>query len=241
MRPCSALPCGFRNTVMFDHSTLLIAAAMPREISALKGRLPEYCSTIVTGVGAENAEKSLRGFLSNSLPAAVIAIGFAGALTAELKVGDIVVSKQVIDLKNEPITASLLQESVIAGSILSVHKMICTASEKQELASMLANHHPLCVDLESFAIAQVCRDYDVPFVIIKCITDLLDEDLPLDFNLYRTADGNLNSFAIASAAGVQPAVWKGLLELRHRTLICAERLAGFLEKTTFKHLLKYSH
>jgi adenosylhomocysteine nucleosidase len=78
------------------------------------------------------------------------------------------------------------------------------------LADDLSNaiHNLMCVDMESGAVAQVCHDYDVPFVAIRVISDKADHSAHIDFpkfakelaspmnqliveNILKTIDGNL--------------------------------------------------
>jgi adenosylhomocysteine nucleosidase len=84
--------------------------------------------------------------------------------------------------------------------------------------------------MESTAVARVCGARSVPFLIARSITDLLDEDLPLDFNQYRNGDGRVSSKRVMKTALLRPAVLKGLLELRRRSNLCAEKMADFVKR-----------
>ena len=84
------------------------------------------------------------------------------------------------------------------------------------------------VDMESTAIAGVCARRGLPFLIVRSITDLLDEDLPLNFNLYRGEDGRVVSARVVKAALLRPRALSGLMELRRRSELCAQRMADFV-------------
>ena len=86
--------------------------------------------------------------------------------------------------------------------------------------------------MESTAIASVCARRGVPFLIARSITDLLNEDLPLDFNQCRDREGRVNSIKVMKAALLKPGSFSGLLELRKRSELCAERMAEFVRKLT---------
>ena len=82
--------------------------------------------------------------------------------------------------------------------------------------------------MESAAIARVCAKRGVPFLIVRAITDLFDEDLPLDFNLYRNRNGQVDAGKVMRAALLNPKAIAGLLTLQKRSRVCADRLAAFL-------------
>ena len=78
----------------------------------------------------------------------------------------------------------------------------------------------------------MCARRSVPFLIVRSITDLFDEDLPLDFNLCRDSDGRVKSTKVMKAALLNPGSFTGLLELRKRSELCADRMAEFVHKLT---------
>jgi adenosylhomocysteine nucleosidase len=84
--------------------------------------------------------------------------------------------------------------------------------------------------MESEAIARACSEYRVPFLIVRCITDRLDENLPLDFNRCRKSNGNINAAKVLWAALLRPDSLKGLRELRMRSQSCADKLALFVRE-----------
>ena len=84
--------------------------------------------------------------------------------------------------------------------------------------------------MESTAIASVCGRRGLPFLIARSITDLLDEDLPLDFNQFRNCDGRVDQKRVVRAALLKPSAFKGLLNLRKRSKLCAERLTQFVRR-----------
>src|SRR5476651_955945 len=61
-------------------------AAPFRKIAAGKTGI----TILLTGIGHQNAEKSLREFLATNSPKLVLTCGFAGGLNPDLKLGEIV-------------------------------------------------------------------------------------------------------------------------------------------------------
>lgn len=218
---------------------LLVIAALAREIAPLGREYLAGIALIKTGEGPRNAERMLRSWLDQSSARAVLGIGFAGALSSSLRAGDLVVAREVrgIDREGESYVSSpaLLAvarrariERLHFGTAVTVDEIVGKASAKRQLATVLAKDEIGCVDMESSAVARVCGERGLPFLIVRSITDLLDEDLPIDFNSCRTRDGRVSAHRVIRAALARPQSFKELLELRRRSHCCAERLAAFI-------------
>jgi hypothetical protein len=54
------------------------------------GAAAQTASILITGIGRQNAEKSVREFLATHSPELVLTCGFAGGLNPDLKPGDVV-------------------------------------------------------------------------------------------------------------------------------------------------------
>ncbi|HVG21792.1 MAG TPA: hypothetical protein VNI02_22340 [Blastocatellia bacterium] len=222
-------------------SPLLVAAALARELAPL-GREPlADMALIETGEGRLNAERAVRSWLDRRRARAVLCVGFGGALSASLKVGDLVIAREArgVDGGGESFVASaaLLAaarqvriEGLRFGTAITVDEIACEANAKRQVARLLAKGEVGCVDMESSAVARLCAERGLPFLIARSITDLLDEDLPIDFNRCRTSDGRVNARRVIRAALARPQSLKGLLELKRRANHCAERLAEFVRQ-----------
>ena len=65
------------------------------------------------------------------------------------------------------------------GDITSGDQFFANAGDKDALLAKLPS--VLCVEMEGAAVAQVCYEYDIPFTIIRTISDTADEQSPIDF------------------------------------------------------------
>jgi adenosylhomocysteine nucleosidase len=218
---------------------LAVFAALPQETVPLRSRPCSRLALVTTGVGFENADRCVRSWLRRRNTQVVLGIGFAGGLSASLHVGDLIVAREVCGVCKISPTRELVRaaEKVIAdglvvrfGTVMTVKEVLCESRAKQSLATSLAAEEIGCVDMESAAIARACSEYCIPFLIVRCITDLLDENLPLDFNHCRNSDGNINAAKVLWAALLHPDSLKGLRELRRRSQSCAEKLALFVRE-----------
>jgi adenosylhomocysteine nucleosidase len=218
---------------------VLVVAALGRELAALKRAAEPRLALLETGEGTENAERAVRAWLDAETPRIVLGIGFAGALSQLLEVGDLLVARESRSVGSEAFKAipSLLEaagridgDGVVArfGVTQTVDQVVCKAQGKSRLAMALAPGEIGCVDMESSAIARVCAERGVPFLVARCITDLFTEDLPVDFNRCRRADGRISNWKVLTSALMRPASFKALLELRQRSMLCSEKLATFV-------------
>lgn len=222
-----------------EQAPILVVAALKYELEKLNRAGHPGLELLETGEGVVNAERHLEAWLERRSAGAVLSIGFAGALSAALRVGDLVVAKSVQGSSTEPDPKLLaaaarvqLDFAVHFGVALTSERILWQAAEKNALASSLGATEIGFVDMESTAIASVCARRGVPFLITRSITDLLNEDLPLDFNQCRDSDGRVSSIKVMKAALLKPGSFPGLLDLRKRSELCAERMAEFVRKLT---------
>lgn len=220
-----------------EQTPILVVGALRYELEKLRRARHNRLVLLETGEGFANAERKLDAWLKRGGARAVVSIGFAGALSASLEAGDLVIAREVRDSEASP-DASLLsateqvQAEVAAqfGIAFTSDEILWKAESKRALASSLGGNEIGFVDMESTAIAKVCARRGVPFLIVRSITDLLNEDLPLDFNQYRNVDGRVDPKGILRAALLKPATLRGLIELRRRSRFCADRLSQFVRR-----------
>ncbi len=74
------------------------------------------------------------------------------------------------------------QIQVHPGLILSGDRFVSSAAEVTTLRAALPDG--VCVEMEGAAVAQVCWDYDVPFVAVRTISDRADDSAHIDFPVF---------------------------------------------------------
>lgn len=75
---------------------------------------------------------------------------------------------------------SLTAQKAVIGQIASGDKFFSSTLEKENLLAVLPD--VLCVEMEGAAVAQVCFEYDIPYIIIRIISDAANENSVVDFN-----------------------------------------------------------
>jgi nucleoside phosphorylase len=217
-------------------------AAPFRKIAAGKSGI----TILLTGIGRQNAEKSLREFLSNwgahasrvqfsasrrkhsdetsALPKLVLTCGFAGGLNPELKLGDVVFEVQSPKSK---VQSQLLAAGAKPAKIFCADRIATTVAEKKKLRAETGAD---AVEMESAAIHAVCRELGIPCATVRVISDTANEDLPLDFNALSKPDKNLDYGKLILAIAKSPGKIGALMELQKKTKFAAEQLADVLSK-----------
>jgi adenosylhomocysteine nucleosidase len=78
------------------------------------------------------------------------------------------------------------------GNIASGDKFFATTQDKTTLSHLLP--HIQCVEMEGAAVAQTCYEFNIPFSVIRIISDVADESAPIDFPLFiKTISGTLSA------------------------------------------------
>jgi adenosylhomocysteine nucleosidase len=142
-----------------------------------------------TGMGQNRAEMALKWLLGQPRLAAVpyrpklvLSAGFSGGLQEAFQVGDVILATEVMNLDGHcwPTTwpgelpHGEWRPPLHRGSLLSVPSLIASPYEKQTLGN---KHQAAAVDMETAAVARLCRQRDVPFGCVRVILDDLQTPL----------------------------------------------------------------
>ncbi len=182
---------------------VLIATGTKREAAAL-GKLPGLL--IIPGGGDGDM---LRARLNDAADgaSAIISFGFAGALTGDLAIGDWVVADRLVGTLEAPcnsewtamLTAAL--PGAQTGCIYADGRLISNATEKQMLGQ---RHGAIAADMESHIAAAAAAAHDLPFAIIRCISDGARHQLPPAIAVAMRPGGGMNVTAILASLARQP-------------------------------------
>ena len=74
---------------------------------------------------------------------------------------------------------SLSNPKMVVGQIASGDRFFASHEDKENLLVMLPE--VLCVEMEGAAVAQVCFEYNIPYVIIRTISDEANDNSVVDF------------------------------------------------------------
>lgn len=158
----------------------------------------------------------------------LVSMGFCGALDPALVPCDIFIATEVLGAGETARPAGCGRPYKI-GKLLSMDRVASTAAEKAELRKCGAD----AVEMEAAAVAERAEHWNVPFYVIRVVTDAADESFPLDFNRMRDAAGRFNRAKIIAAALRRPRVFPALIQLNRRCSAAAQVLGDFIADTRF--------
>ena len=178
------------------------------------------------GIGKVNAAMCTQIMIDRFSPKAIINSGIAGALSKELAVGDIVIARDVvqhdmdatelgdplgqIQFNDEkrieiPCDAELSEKLKNACTVLintralqgriATGDVFVSAKEKRLAVGNTFNAH--ACEMEGGAVGQVCYRNEVPFAILRSISDSIEENTAMDFMQFSqlAADNSIRVIA----------------------------------------------
>ena len=148
-----------------------------------------------TGVGKQRAEAATELVLEHFSVTSLVSFGFAGALAGHLKVGDLVACSTLhcatgpnqeatrprsyhSDESLLRLATQALEDTMVrfcTGSGVTVPQVAGSPEKKRELGT---EFQALIVDMESYWIARIAADKQIPFVAVRAISDTEADPLP---------------------------------------------------------------
>jgi len=165
---------------------------------------------VQSGIGKVNAALCAQALISLFGVNYVVNTGVAGGLCPSLNIGDIVVSADLVqhDMDvahfNYPrgtvpglnigffcADTNLVQTAVKAGEMIKtaittgrIATGDCFVSDIEKKQDITQTFNAACVEMEGAAIAQTCFLNNVPFVVIRAISDKADESATVSFDKF---------------------------------------------------------
>lgn len=199
----------------------LIVAALEAELRPVRRRLGKAIHSAVVGIGARRAGESMRRLLAEHRPDRVLLVGFSGALTPDLAVGEVVGGQSVVhvDGRTWQLAGPKTQR---CGPLLCVDDVVDDPAKKSEIGRRF---NALAVDMESTAVAEVCQNAQIRLTILRAISDGVDDALPPDLAGLVHPDGRANLMGVITYLVRHPNRLPALLSLGRATRLAGERLA----------------
>ncbi|WP_312559302.1 5'-methylthioadenosine/S-adenosylhomocysteine nucleosidase [Atlantibacter hermannii] len=175
-----------------------------------------------SGIGKVAAAMGATLLLEHCKPDVIINTGSAGGLAPTLKVGDIVVSDDV-RYHDADVTAFGYEYGQLPGcpaGFKADEKLIAAAEaciKKLDLHAVrglvvsgdafingaenlakIRQHFPnaIAVEMEATAVAHVCHNFGVPFVVVRAISDVADKESHLSFDEFLVVAAKQSSLMV---------------------------------------------
>lgn len=208
-----------------------IIGAMDIEVTALKEKMKNTAISAVAGmeiyegtledlpvavvkcgVGKVNASMCAQILISCFDVTHLVNTGIAGSLDSKLDIGDLLVSRDVmqhdfdcchfgyapgqvpgLDVVAFPADADMLTLAVVAaesvypghvkiGRVASGDQFVCSKEKKENIIAVTG---AMCTEMEGAAIAQTAYRNAVPFVILRAISDKADDSAEMDYPTFE--------------------------------------------------------
>jgi adenosylhomocysteine nucleosidase len=200
---------------MVMHETALVAA-LEREVAGLirdakrvarehEGRTFIFFerdeSVIVCGgIGVEAARRAAEAAIALYHPVLVQSVGFAGALEAGLRVGDMFCPGVVVDVRD----GSRAEIPGGNGGVLLTFVEVARREQKMKLAKAFGAQ---AVDMEAAGVAAAAKAHGLRFSAARVISDELDFEMP-ETARFIDARGRFRTAGFAIFVALRPWLWR---------------------------------
>ncbi|PTM53231.1 5'-methylthioadenosine/S-adenosylhomocysteine nucleosidase [Desmospora activa] len=164
-----------------------------------------------SGIGKVNAAIGTTLMIQNQQPDYIINSGCAGGFHPDLAVGDIVISTEIrhhdVDAtifgyeygqvpqmpafyQADPVLVTMAAKAAQTHLDLRVHQGLIASgdsfmSDDNRVALIKSKYpHLYAAEMEAAAIAQVCHQFRIPFVVIRSISDIAGQDAKLSYEQF---------------------------------------------------------
>ncbi len=161
-----------------------------------------------SGIGKVAAAIGTTLLIDNYQPDLIINTGSAGGFDSSLTMGDVVISSEVrhhdadvtafgyeigqmagqpaaftADEKLISVAEAAVESAegkhAVKGLICTGDAFVCTAEKQQFIRDNFPS--AVAVEMEASAIAQTCYQFNVPFVVVRAISDVANKESPMSF------------------------------------------------------------
>ena len=197
-----------------------------------------------TGVGRKRAQNATQQVIDKFNPEVIISMGYAGALTEGLNVGDMFVASTIFSPESDsnsfemddPKNLKWLElakktpppENVKLkiGRLITVDMVVHTPKAKKELGSRFRAE---AVEMETLEIALLARVNKIAFISIRGISDAVNHEL-IDCSSFLGSDGELSKLRAGWYVLTHPKSLKNAFSLRSNTQIATQNLTDFISR-----------
>ena len=178
------------------------------------------------GIGLDAARRAAEAVIARYAPERVYSAGFAGALTPELKLGDVLRPARVVNAGDG---SSVTLEG--GEGVLVTFGAIAGPEQKKNLR---AAYSAQAVDMEAAAVARAAEARGVRFGALKVISDEIDFVFP-SLERFVSAAGEFSEWKFALFAAVRPWLWPRVAKLSRNSArasrVLCERLSTIALET----------
>ncbi|GHT11774.1 hypothetical protein FACS1894170_05780 [Planctomycetales bacterium] len=233
------------------HPDIAFVFALPIESSGVRERMAQVRTTkgngytfrsgafgklravlVHCGIGQSHAKKTTEIVCDVFEPKCICCAGYAGGLSRRLDKLALCIPQQVVRHSDGAVidlTSAVPQCRDVADShnltLLTADSIIAQPDDKIRLGKQFGAE---LVDMETFAVAEVCRNRQIPLICVRVIFDTAGETITSDvLQLQKSAESGLIHLAGAMTRTVwhRPAALYDLYKLRQDAAKASDKLA----------------
>lgn len=174
---------GVEITIKEIMKKLIITYAVKEELTQVN--LPNYdIKYVITGIGKASSAMLLTKAIYEHKPDYVLNIGSAG--TANHNIGDVIICNHFIDrdfekeqlpgIKYEIDLSNTLSGQAISNLFKTNDGLKGMCNTGDSFVTEISTLKGDVVDMESYAQALVCKEFNMPFVSVKYVTDVIGQN-----------------------------------------------------------------
>lgn len=173
------------------------------------------------GIGVEAARRAAEAVIALYRPTLVHSVGFAGALAAALRVGDVFLPAVVVNARD----GSRVEIEGGEGTLVTF-MAVAGVEQKRNLAQAYGAQ---LVDMEAAAVAAAARAHGIPFAATKVISDELNFEMP-EMTRFINPQGQLQPVSFMIFVALRPWLWRRVARLAANSRKAARALGERLER-----------
>src|SRR5271168_467286 len=189
-------------------------------------------TVLLTGMGGASATRAMQ-IVPPEMHEAWISTGLAGALDVNLQLSTTVVARNAMTqdtqlrIASEPdfVKAAANCGATAVNTFLTTETIIATSMEKESLQSIAD-----VVEMESAHILAAAQQRQIPAVAVRAISDIAEEDLPLDFQKIADERGHVKVGGLLKELALHPHRLPLLIRFGAHSRAAAGALADFLDR-----------
>ena len=196
-------------------------------IRTIRGTIEDRAVEVFhTGVGEKVCHQRVAEFLQDQQFDLLISSGFAGALSDELKVGDLLLAKNFSTIDLNERGSSFSSSPIRIADLLTVRALIDSNDERNKI---VRTSGAAAVDMETEFIARACAAHAIPLLSLRVITDTPREPFPAPAHvLFDVATQRTDLPKLAAFFLTHPNRIPGLLQFARRIAHARKTLAEAL-------------
>lgn len=198
---------------------VLIVTGMAREVSIAEG---EGIITVLSAASGQQLRDALNKFDFTAVRA-VVSFGVAGGLHPSLKPGDLAIASKVVSDTNEWATSPEIMRALnsrFSGNAMPVKAVSVYAHDaagKETNAQLRQRTGADLVDTESHVAAEFAAAHNLPFSVVRTVSDSADFTLPPAALIPLLPNGQPDVFAVLESLFENPEQFPDLVRLAANT------------------------